>query len=715
MRLETSIAAERSGDRCKSIKDSARRSGKKQMAGRLLPACLLSLSRLFLIAAAAFFIAGTLFAGPAQAQSATKPPAMLRTLTKANEVHSLSTEEARRAYRVHLRAVVTYFDPSHSKATASMFVHDASGGVYVNLPMNFKIVPVPGTLVDVQGVSGPGGFAPVVDEAQVKVIGHAPLPSNPHRPSNIRLHSGLEDCQWVEVEGLVRSVVERSHNVRLMLQTETGIIRVVMVKEAGASYSNLVDAKVRIRATAAPLLNKNSQMISVRLLAPGLSVVKILEPAKGDPFQLPIIPIDDLLRWNHVDVRFHRLHLRGTVTLQWPSPGSRLCIRDATGGICAQTDEDAQLALGDVVDVLGFIGAADGTPSLAHPLFRKVGHRENIFAVPLTAKQVMQGKSDSELIQIDGQLVGYSQSNSDVTLLLNSGVNDFSAVLPKRLADPQLNQWKVGSKLRIRGICSLRMDTEGSAATEGIAEAASFAVLMRSPGDVTVLESPSWWTVTHTLALLALAVIITLLVLGWVMALKRQVARQTVLLRESEQRFRHMALHDSLTGLATRLLLQDRLDAAVLRANRHHGGITLLMLDLDNFKEINDTFGHRAGDEVLRVTAVRLLEVVRKSDTVARMGGDEFIVLLPDLSDPLSAESFAAIIMNALASPIHFEGNEMRVSASIGICSAQSGELDTDELLNFADTALYRAKASGRNCFQLFTTDIDQARARNAG
>ncbi len=684
------------------------------MEVRLLPTGLRSFRRLFLIATAAFFIAGTLFSGPAQAQSVTKSLTALRTLTKANEVHSLSTEEAKRAYRVHLRAVVTYFDPRYGKETASMFVHDASGGVYVNLPMNFKTVLAPGTLVDVQGVSGPGGFAPVVDQAEVKVIGHAPLPPNPHRVNNIQLHSGLEDCQWVEVEGLVRSAVERAHNVRIMLQTDTGIVHVVMVKEPGANYSNLVDAKVRLRATAAPMLNKNSQMISVRLLAPGLSAVKILEPAKGDPFQLPIIPIDDLLRWSHVNVRFHRVHMRGTVTLQWPWPGSKLCIRDATRGICALTDENAHLALGDVVDVVGFVGAGEGTPALAHPLFRKVGHNENIAPEPLTVGQVLQGKSDSELIQVDGQLVGYSQSNSDTTLLLNSGTNDFSAVLPKRPAGPQFNLWTVGSKLRIRGICSVRMDTEGSAATEGIAEAESFAVLMRSPEDVTVLERPSWWTVTHALALLAVVVIITLLVLGWVMALKRQVARQTVLLRESEQRFRHMALHDSLTGLATRVLLNDRLNTAVQRAKRHYGGITLLMLDLDSFKEINDTFGHRAGDEVLRVTAARLLEVVRKSDTVARMGGDEFIVLLPDLSDPLSAEGFAAIIVNALAGPIHFEGKEMRVSVSIGVCSAQSGELDADALLNCADTALYRAKASGRNCFQLFTTDVDEARARNA-
>ena len=108
MRVETSIAVECSSDRCESKKFLARLSRKKQMEVRLLPTGLRSFRRLFLIATAAFFIAGTLFSGPAQAQSVTKSLTALRTLTKANEVHSLSTEEAKRAYRVHLRAVVTH-------------------------------------------------------------------------------------------------------------------------------------------------------------------------------------------------------------------------------------------------------------------------------------------------------------------------------------------------------------------------------------------------------------------------------------------------------------------------------------------------------------------------------------------------------------------------------------------------------------------------------
>jgi predicted signal transduction protein with EAL and GGDEF domain len=104
---------------------------------------------------------------------------------------------------------------------------------------------------------------------------------------------------------------------------------------------------------------------------------------------------------------------------------------------------------------------------------------------------------------------------------------------------------------------------------------------MRSPADVTVVQNPSWWTPAHGVLVLALALVVTLVVLGWVMALRRRI-------RESEERFRHMAQHDALTGLATRLVLQDRLAVALEGAKRHRTGLALLMLDIDNFKLIND-------------------------------------------------------------------------------------------------------------------------------
>ena len=246
MRVETSIAVVYSREWCESMKDAVRLSRKKQMAASHLTACLRCLCMSFVISAAAFFTAGTLSAGLAQAQSATRSPATLRTLTKANEVHSLSTAESKRAFPVHLRAVVTYFDPSFGTETASMFVHDASGGVYVSLRAGIQEKLPPGTLIDVTGVSGPGGFAPIVDQAEVKVIGHAPFPSNPHRVTVTRLLTGEEDCQWVEVEGVVRSVFDHGHNIRMRLQLEGGIVTAVMVKEEGVSYSGLVASKVRI-------------------------------------------------------------------------------------------------------------------------------------------------------------------------------------------------------------------------------------------------------------------------------------------------------------------------------------------------------------------------------------------------------------------------------------------------------------------------------------
>jgi diguanylate cyclase (GGDEF)-like protein len=233
---------------------------------------------------------------------------------------------------------------------------------------------------------------------------------------------------------------------------------------------------------------------------------------------------------------------------------------------------------------------------------------------------------------------------------------------------------------------------------------------MRSLQDVVVLIEPSWWTPAHALVLLAIVLAGTLVALAWVIVLRRRVEQQTILLRESEQRFRHLALHDALTGLATRLLLQDRLSAAVETAKRHRRELALLMVDIDKFKEINDTYGHQIGDEVLRVTAFRLLEAVRKTDTVARMGGDEFVVLLPDLNDPQAAERIGTKIVEDLTVPMLIENCEVLASVSVGLCTAFAAEFDAEALLKNADAALYQAKSSGRNCLKVYALDTASTR-----
>jgi len=203
----------------------------------------------------------------------------------------------------------------------------------------------------------------------------------------------------------------------------------------------------------------------------------------------------------------------------------------------------------------------------------------------------------------------------------------------------------------------------------------------------------------------------TLVVIAWVMALRKRVAQQTILLRDSEERFRYLALHDALTGLATRILLQDRLVFAMESARRRGAILALIMVDLDSFKVINDSYGHAVGDEVLRVAANRLLRCVRKEDIVARLGGDEFVVLLPDMANLHSAERVAAEIVETLAVLIRLEGLELLVSGSVGVCVAYANELDSDALLRNADAALYRAKANGRGCFEIFKNDSLSARS----
>ena len=192
----------------------------------------------------------------------------------------------------------------------------------------------------------------------------------------------------------------------------------------------------------------------------------------------------------------------------------------------------------------------------------------------------------------------------------------------------------------------------------------------------------------------------------WAFVLRRRVEQRTHQLRESRERYRHMAHHDALTGLATRTLLHDRLQNALDRAQRFGKSMALLMLDLDKFKEINDLYGHGAGDHVLRVTAERIRASVRKTDSVARLGGDEFVVLLNDLSDPDQAEWIAEKIVHALAESVQIGEFEAPLSVSIGVCTVSDEAVEADVLLRRVDAAMYRAKQRGRGCFQVFTTDM---------
>jgi diguanylate cyclase (GGDEF)-like protein/PAS domain S-box-containing protein len=175
-----------------------------------------------------------------------------------------------------------------------------------------------------------------------------------------------------------------------------------------------------------------------------------------------------------------------------------------------------------------------------------------------------------------------------------------------------------------------------------------------------------------------------------------------------------LAYNDALTGLPNRNLLRDRLDQAVVRARRNHHTVGTLVLDLDNFKLINDSLGHAAGDDVLKTIAVRLRSCVRESDTIARIGGDEFVLVLPDqsgsASDALSPPIADMLqrILTAVSQPILVAGRDVVVTGSIGVSVFPNDGQDTEALLKNADAAMYRAKETGRNQYQFFTADMQE-------
>ena len=188
---------------------------------------------------------------------------------------------------------------------------------------------------------------------------------------------------------------------------------------------------------------------------------------------------------------------------------------------------------------------------------------------------------------------------------------------------------------------------------------------------------------------------------GWV-ATHEDITEQ----RRSEVKIEYMAHHDLLTDLANRVLLNERLELALGQIHRNEM-VAIHHLDLDQFKAVNDTFGHPAGDKLLKIVADRLRGLVRETDTIARMGGDEFVIVQAPIADPADATSLAQRIIHLLGEPFDIDGQQVLIGVSIGIAVGPGDGLTSDKLLQNADLALYRAKGDGRGTFRFFEPVMD--------
>lgn len=217
------------------------------------------------------------------------------------------------------------------------------------------------------------------------------------------------------------------------------------------------------------------------------------------------------------------------------------------------------------------------------------------------------------------------------------------------------------------------------------------------------LESPGTLVLSKIQIPLLLLLVVITLITAFIINISRTTARR---LQQAYDDLAYYANHDALTGLANRRLLDEFLVQTIHSAKRHNIYAALLCIDLDDFKHVNDNFGHKTGDELLIRVAERIRNSIRESDITARMGGDEFAVILQSQSDFVDVETAVHKIIAAISQPVLISGNEVQVGASIGIAMIPGDGTDPDLLMSKADLALYSCKDQGINAFR-FYSDLD--------
>ena len=187
------------------------------------------------------------------------------------------------------------------------------------------------------------------------------------------------------------------------------------------------------------------------------------------------------------------------------------------------------------------------------------------------------------------------------------------------------------------------------------------------------------------------------------------IIRDITAAKQAEETIRHMAYHDALTGLPNRILFNDRLTMAMANAQRSEKNVAVMMLDLDKFKQVNDVLGHKIGDLLLKAVSERLKKTLRKSDTVARMGGDEFMIILPEIAHEYDAGMVAEKIIEVFQWPFRLETKELSVTTSVGVSVFPKDGTDTDTLIKHADIAMYSSKGLGRNKYTCYSPELSDS------
>jgi signal transduction histidine kinase len=459
-------------------------------------------------------------------------------LTSAAQVRALSEDEARRALPVRLRGVfIGEADPEG----IAFVIQDETEGIYIQGPAELVTGLARGDLLEVDGITDPGGFAPYVVARSITKTGQGPIPP-PLRVSLDELSSGQMDAKWIEVSGIVRSVdpkmpsdsarpppgtryavpsgapVSGDKDPKVKMKLASGSARLTVQVSGDFNPDDYVDAEVRLRGLCFNLHNRNRQFVRPFVQVPRGVELIIERPPPVKPFAGEARPVASLLHFDQLTgQQGHRVHVRGVVVHH--QPGSALWIRDRDSSLRIETTQAEPLQPGDEVDVMGFPTLRGYSAELEDGVFRKLSHQST--PAPHVLTDVSSAlRKDADLVQLEARLAELRRLPDSVALVLDWGATPVRAQLrlPEDASPPA--EWQPGSLVRVSGVCAVLTDEAGPLG--GLWEPRSFQLLLRSPADLVVVQPPSWWNAERVVWVLAAFLVLALAAVAAVVTASRR-------------------------------------------------------------------------------------------------------------------------------------------------------------------------------------------------
>ncbi len=612
-------------------------------------------------------------------------------LRLAEQVQQLTPQEAEQRYPVVLRGIVTWANERSDR----FYLQDISGGVAVRRPAG--PAPESGASLTVTGVTVRGRRLAEVEAVALDNTGIQNLPP-PRRISLEQALSGAEEGRWVELHGFVRQVVSAGMWTRLDLTTATGEFSAFL--PAQESLRRFAGALVRVHGVCESQPDSDREGTSIRLWVPGENGVAMDEIRPPDPFSVPLENIGAIRQLPAAPALVRRTRVAGTVLLH--EPGRYLYLQDATGGMFVLSRETERLPPGTAVELVGLVGRLGGRPVLREARWRTRSGLPAVTPLALDRVDQLRPEADARLVRLRAMLRQVVSEDRTARLSLQAEGVTFEGTLRT------VGGWRApepGSRLEVAGVYVLEFDE--------YRRPRSFRLELRSPADVTLLAAPSWWTIRRIAMAACALVLITLLAVGWVLALRRRVREQTEQMRlqlEKEAR------------LQTELERATRLESlGVLAGGIAHdfnnlltgilGNLGLALMDKRAAQAVGDCLSEaersarRArditqqlltfakGGEPVR-TAVALPEIVTEAANFARHGSSvrldfDFPLNLPP--GDVDAGQIARVVHNLVINAVQAmpDGGSLRLT--LAACELRAGEVDglpagTYLLLTVADT-----------------------------